>query len=184
MVTTTRKLTYEDYAKTPDDERYELLDGELVFMPSPKEIHQRILIKLGMLIYTFVMEKLLGSVYVAPFDVVLSDTNTVQPDILFISNERSHIITEPNVQGAPDLAVEIISPSDPNRDRVRKRGIYERHGVAEYWLVDPYAGSVTVLTLRDGSYRTEGIYGKGDTLTSPTLPGFALDVSDLFQPRA
>ena len=180
MVTTTRKLTYQDYAKTPDDERYELLDGELVFMPSPKEIHQRLLLKLGLLLYAFVMENSSGSVYVAPFDVVLSDTNTLQPDILFISNERSHIITEANVQGAPDLAIEIISPSDPNRDRVRKREIYQRHGVAEYWLVDPDARNVTALTLRDGAYLTAGIYGESDTLTSPTLRGFTLDLAELF----
>lgn len=180
MVTTTRKLTYEDYAKTSDDERYELLDGELVFMPSPKEIHQRILVRLGALLYTFVTENFLGSVYVAPFDVVLSDTNTLQPDILFISNERSHIITEANVQGGPDLAIEIISPSDPNRDRVHKREIYERHGVAEYWLVDPDDRNVTVLTLRDGAYLTAGIYRESGTLTSPTLPSFTLNLADLF----
>lgn len=180
MVTTTRKLTYEDYAKTPDDERYELLDGELVFMPSPKEIHQRILGRLFVALHVWAIEGMLGQVYVAPFDVVLSDTNTLQPDILFISNERSHIITEANVQGAPDLATEIISPSDPNRDRVRKREIYERHAVNEYWLVDPDARNVTVLTLRDGAYLTAGIYGESDTLTSPTLPGFTLNLADLF----
>lgn len=180
MVTTTRKLTYDDYAKTPDDERYELLDGELVFMPSPREIHQRLLGRLFMALYPWIVERLLGRVYVAPFDVVLSDTNTLQPDILFISNERSHIITEANVQGAPDLAIEIISPSDPNRDRVRKREIYERHGVNEYWLVDSDARNVTVLTLRDGAYLTAGIYGESDTLTSPTLPGFTLNLADLF----
>ncbi len=180
MVTTTRKLTYEDYAKTPDDERYELLDGELVFMPSPKEIHQMLLGRLFVALYTWAAERPLGRVYVAPFDVVLSDTNTLQPDILFISSERSQIITEANVQGAPDLAIEIISPSDPNRDRVRKREIYERHGVGEYWLVDSDASNVTVLSLRDGSYLTVGIYGEGDTLTSPTLRGFTLDLSELF----
>ena len=181
MVTATRKLTYEDYAKTPDDERYELLDGELVFMPSPTEIHQTLVGKLFVAIYLWAANLELGRVYVAPFDVVLSDTSTVQPDVLFVSNERASVITDANIQGSPDLVVEILSPSDPNRDRVRKRQIYERHRVGEYWLVDPYARNITVLLLGDGGYETAGIYGIGDTLTSPTLRGFALDVSDLFK---
>ena len=180
MVTTARKLTYEDYAKTPDDERYELIDGELVPMPSPKFIHQRILMKL---IWWFrqIEDANLGIVCAAPFDVFFSDTAILQPDIMFISTARAHIITEDNVQGAPDLAIEIISPSDPNRDRLRKREIYERHGVAEYWLVDPYARNITVLhTQPSDGYETAGIYAERDTLTSPTLRGFALNLSDLF----
>ena len=180
MVTATRKLTYEDYAKMPDDERYELLDGELVFMPSPTVIHQRLLRRLLIALSMWADELLLGEVHVSPLDVVLADTVVVQPDIMFISNERASVITEPNIQGAPDLAIEIISPSDPNRDRVRKREIYERHGVGEYWLVDPYAHNITVLTLAERRYETAGIYGETDTLTSPTLRGFALNVSDLF----
>lgn len=178
MVTTTRKLTYEDYAKTPDDERYELLDGELVFMPSPTAIHQRILGRLFVALYTWVMERQLGEVFVAPLDVVLSDTNTLQPDIMFISKARASILTAPNIQGAPDLAIEILSPSDPNRDRVRKRAIYERHGIAEFWIVDPDAREIAVLRLSDGGYETVGIYAEGDTLTSPTLPGLALDLGE------
>ena len=180
MVTEARKLTYEDYAKTPDDERYELIDGELVPMPSPRMIHQRLLLKLATLLNAFIQADFLGSVFIAPFDVVLSDTNTLQPDILFISNEREGILTELNVQGAPDLAIEILSPSDPNRDKIRKRAIYERHGVNEYWLVDPYDRSITVLLLEGDAYQTAGIYTEGDTLTSSTLSGFTLNLADLF----
>ena len=179
MVTTARKLTYEDYAKTPDDERYELIDGELVEMPSPRFIHQRVLLNL---IWWFkqVEEMDLGIVCHAPFDVFFSDTVILQPDLMFVSRERAHIITEDNLQGAPDVAIEILSSSDPDRDRVRKREIYERYGVSEYWLVDPDARDVTVLSLHEGAYRTAGIYGEGDTLTSPTLRGFTLDLSELF----
>ena len=180
MVVAKRKLTYQDYLQTPDDVRYELIDGELVLMPSPKEIHQRLIFRLGFPLDAFVLENFLGIVYPAPFDVYFSDTAILQPDILFVSNERAHIVTEDNVQGAPDLVVEIISPSDPNRDRVRKRRIYERHGVGEYWLVDPYARNITVLLLDGDGYETDGIYGIGDTLNSPTLPGFALSIADLF----
>ena len=180
MVTATRKLTYLDYLETPDDVRYELIGGELVLMPSPREIHQKLIFGLGLPLTVFVEGNSLGSVYPAPFDVFLSDTDIFQPDILFISNERAHIITELNVQGAPDLVIEIISPSDPNRDRIRKRNIYARYRVGEFWLVDPYARNITVLTLGNHGYETAGIYREGDTLASPTLPGFALDTSDLF----
>ena len=181
MVVSKKKLTFQDYLQTPDDVRYELIDGELVLLPTPNTIHQRLLIKLATRLYPFIeKENFIGTVLIAAIDVVLSDTVVLQPDILFIANERAHIITEDNIQGAPNLAIEILSPSDPNRDRVRKRRIYERHGVGEYWLVDPYARNITVLLLDGDGYETDGIYGEGDTLVSPTLRGFALNVSDLF----
>ena len=97
------KLTYEDYARLPDDERCELIDGELIPMPSPKEIHQNIL-KLMTLRFFSVEARGLGTFYFAPFDVILSATNVVQPDLIFVSSARSHIITEDNIRGAPDLA--------------------------------------------------------------------------------
>ena len=90
--------------------------------------------------------------YIAPFDVVLSDTDVVQPDILFVSNERMGIVTEDNIQGAPDLVIEILSPSTAERDRTFKRSLYARHGVREYWLVDPDARSVEVLVLGEGHF--------------------------------
>ena len=174
------KLTYEDYASLPDDERCELIDGELIPMPSPKEIHQRILLLLGASWLWFVLETRLGAVYTAPFDVILSPTNVVQPDLIFISSARAHIITEDNIRGAPDLVVEIPSPSTAGYDRTTKRNLYARHGVREYWLIDPYAKTATVLILGANGYNAHAVYGEGDTLTSPTLAGFALNLSDLF----
>ena len=174
------KLTYEDYASLPDDERRELIDGELIPMPSPKEIHQRILLLLGASWLWFVRETRLGTVYTAPFDVILSPTNVVQPDLIFISSARAHIITEDNIRGAPDLVVEILSPSTAGYDRTTKRNLYARHGVREYWLIDPYAKTVTALILGANGYDTHAVFGEGDTLTSPTLAGFALNLSDLF----
>ena len=173
------KLTYEDYAKTPDDERYELIDGELIAMPSPKAIHQKTL-KLIAWGFHSVEARGLGTFYFAPFDVVLSSTNVVQPDLIFISSARAHIITADNIRGAPDLVVEILSPSTERRDRIVKRELYARHGVREYWLIDPYAKTATVLLLGANGYDTHTVYGEGDTLTSPTLPDFALNLSDLF----
>ena len=182
MVTarTGSKFTYEDYRNTPDDIRYELLDGELVIMPSPKETHQRLVLSLGTLFNIFVSTRNLGRVYISPFDVVLSDTVVVQPDLMFISSERSHIITEDNIQGAPDLVVEILSPSNADNDRTRKRAFYERYGVKEYWIFDPDAKNITVLLLGESGYELAAIYGEGQTLTSPTLSGFSLNLNDIF----
>ena len=174
--------TYEDYLKTSDDERWELLDGELVMAPSPNMSHQRVATDLVTLLNAFVQESGLGSVYAAPADVVLSDTSVVQPDLLFVSREREQIITRANIQGAPDLAVEIRSPSTDERDRTVKRKLYAEHGVKEYWLVDPDAMTVTVLLLGESAFEEAGVYHKGQTLTSPTLKGFGVNLDDIFRP--
>ncbi len=175
-------LTYEDYAKTPDDERWELLDGELVIVPSPNIPHQRVVTDLMTLLNVFVKDRDLGSVYAAPTDVVLSDTNVVQPDLLFVSSERGHIITHANIQGAPDLAVEIRSPSTADRDLTVKRRLYAEHGVREYWLVDPDAMTVTVLLLGEHGYEEAGSYRGGQSFDSTTVEGFSVNLDDIFKP--
>ena len=125
MVTTPR-LTYQDYANLEGDERYELLDGELILVGSPNMDHQEAVTNLGTSLSVFVKEHDLGKIYFAPTDVLLADTDVVQPDLLFISNEREHIRTPANIQGAPDLIVEILSPSSSRRDWRDKRELYAR----------------------------------------------------------
>lgn len=175
------KLTYADYAKTPEGERWELIDGELIMPPSPKEAHQRNQIGLGSRMFMFAEEHDLGRVYFAPFDVVLSNNDTVQPDLLFVSKERLDIITEDNVQGAPDLVVEIRSPSTARQDWTVKRELYALHGVKEYWLVDPEAATVSVLLLEDGELKVAGVYGEKDQVTSTVLKGFTIALADVFR---
>ena len=174
------KLTYADYCLTPDDERYELLDGELLMALAPIESHQITVMELGTLLHMFVKARGLGQVFSAPYDVVLSETDVVQPDLLFISNERAYVITPANVRGAPDLVVEILSPSTAERDRTFKRALYARYGVSEYWLVDPDTGTVTVLLLDNGDFAEVARYGAGQTLTSPTMAGFTVNLDDIF----
>ena len=175
------KFTYEDYRHTPDDKRYELLDGDLIMAPAPSIGHQRVDMKLGSLLHAFVNERRLGEVLSAPCDVVLSNTDVVQPDLLFVSRERAHIlIGGDNVQGAPDLVVEILSPSTASRDKTLKRSLYARHGVLEYWLVDPNVQTVDVMVLGDGGLETVAVYGKDQTLTSPMLEGLAVDLDEIF----
>ena len=114
--------------------------------------------------------------------MVLSDVDVVQPDLLFVSNERSHIVTAANVRGAPDLVVEIRSPSTASRDWSIKRDLYAKYGVKEYWVVDPVERRVWVMLLDDYRLEEVGSYGMGDVLTSPTLEGLSIDLDDIFQP--
>ena len=174
------KFTYDDYLNTPEDKRYELLDGDLIALPSPEEFHQRVSILLGTKLVQFAVENRMGRVYHAPFDVVLSDMNVVQPDLIFVSNERADIITPANIQGAPDLVVEILSPSTAARDKTFKRSLYARHGITEYWMVDLTKKNITVLRLGEREFEAVDTYGEGETLTSPTLQGFTLSLDEIF----
>ena len=173
-------LTYEDYRNVPGDERYELLDGELVMIAAPNLAHQKALFRIARLVEDFVLERGLGGVFIAPTDVVLSDTNVVQPDVIFVSKVRASIVGDDNIRGAPDLVVEIVSPSNPQRDLVRKRDIYARHGVGEYWIADPDARSIRVMVLEGGAYRVAGEYGERDVLESGALDGIGLEVGGAF----
>ena len=174
------KFNYEDYVNTPEDKRYELLDGELVALSSPKKFHQRVSILLGAKLFLFTSEHSLGRIYHAPFDVVLSNIDVVQPDLIFVSNERADIITPANIQGAPDLVVEILSPSTATRDKTFKRSLYARHGITEYWMVDLTEKTITVLRLGERGFEVVDTYGEGEILTSPTLQGFTLNINDIF----
>ena len=175
------KLTYDDYAKTPEDERWELIDGELIKVATPNTAHQMALSEIIFPLATFVKAGDLGRVFPRPTDVVLSDYDTVQPDVVFVSKARESVITRANIQGAPDLVVEILSPSTAPRDWRDKFKLYERHGVPEYWLTDPGFRMIWVFVLREGAFAEAGRYGEGDTLVSPTLAGFELDLSEVFR---
>jgi Uma2 family endonuclease len=176
--------TYEDYLNIPGDDRYELINGEFILVSAPNRAHQIASVKLVSRMDPFVEGRELGWVFHAPFEVALADPegiNIIQPDIIFVSREREHIITRSNIQGAPDLIVEILSPSTGRRDRTAKLDLYARHGVGEYWLADPDTQTVTVMLLKDGKYEVVGNYGIEDTLTSPTLEGFSVNLDSIFR---
>jgi Uma2 family endonuclease len=178
------KFTYEDYKSLPESEtkRYELLEGELVMVPSPTPYHQGILRNLLRLLDEHVRSHRLGRVYPAPLDVVLSEHNVVQPDLLFISQERMDIIAEEAVCGAPNLVVEVLSEATRERDRAYKRTLYARHGVKEYWLVDPGTKIIEVLKLGKRGYERAGLYSakEGEALASPLLSGLEIRLSEVF----
>ena len=175
------KFTYEDYRTTPADERCELLDGDLLMVPAQNLKHQRVQFRLGQALGQFILHHDLGEFFYAPCDVVLSDTDVVQPDLLFVSRERAHLLRNgENVQGAPDLVIEILSPSTADKDRGIKRELYSRHGVREYWLIDPLAETVSIHLQQAGRLALTRTCGRRDTLRSPLLAGLELRVDDVF----
>lgn len=175
------KLTYNDYLKIPDEKRYELIEGDLYMVPAPDFYHQVVSRNIEFLLWDFVKKNGLGVVVHAPVDVVLTDEDVLQPDILFISHERRHIITEKNVSGAPDLLIEILSSSTQERDKIVKRTLYAKHGVKEYWIVDPVAKKIEVMTSGGKGFELFGIFFLENTLTSPGLEGFSLPLREVFE---
>jgi len=175
-----KKYTYADYLKTPDDERYELIEGELLMTPSPVMRHQRISRKMLIALDNHVTDNDLGEVFDAPSDVYLDNENIVQPDILFVSKQRLDIIGEKNIQGAPDLVTEIISESTAYRDLVQKKKLYARFGVKEYWIVIPEESSVDIFTLKDNAFVLHKSYGKEDILQSPLLKKLKIELKKIF----
>jgi Uma2 family endonuclease len=176
------RFNYDDYCLLPEHKRYEIIDGEIYVVPSPSFAHQDFLLNLAVIMRNHVRENGLGVVVVAPFDVILSEEDIVQPDLVFIAQDRRTIITRRGCEGPSDLAVELHSPSTANRDKDLKRKLYAAHGVREYWLVDPNAGSIEVLALEAGGYRPAGVYQSRGDLDSLVLPGLELEVADVFQP--
>ena len=180
---TQARLTYQDYFDLPEsDDRYELIDGELYMAPGPIPEHQLFLYYLAKAIEEFATRHGLGITLIAPLDVVLSDADVFQPDIVFVSNERRSIIRKGlNVQGAPDLVVEVLSPSTAQRDRTLKRERYARFGVREYWIADIVGGTVEVNVSSGDKFEVVGMYGEGDIFESPLLPGLEVDVNSVFE---
>jgi len=175
------RFTYDDYLLLPEDKRHEILDGEVYVVPAPNTKHQTVGLNLKLAICRPVKENGLGRVFDAPYDVVLSEDNVVQPDILFVRKERLAIIGSANLQGAPDLVIEILSPGTRSRDLEVKRKIYARFGVQEYWIVDPDAETIEVLVWGEDGYASAGGYGVSDRLASPLLPDLKLPLCKIFK---
>ena len=179
------KLTYEDLLALPDDGmRHELIDGEHFVTPAPRPIHQIVGGNLHLLLGNYLREHPIGVLFFAPLDVVLSRFDVVEPDLVYFSADRySQFVGELNAQGPPDLAVEVLSPTTRRRDEIKKRRLYERMGVSEYWMVDPELEAVKVFRLEDGRYvlAAELYLEDGAVLTSPLFPNLELPLSRLFE---
>jgi Uma2 family endonuclease len=174
-------MTYDEYCLLPDDgKRYQVIDGELFVSPAPRTTHQDIIVHLTVLLQTHVTAHNLGKVYVAPTDVLLSLTTVVQPDILFIRREHTGIITELNIQGPPDLCIEVLSPGTASVDRERKMAVYARYGVQEYWIVDPIFQTVSVYAREDDRFALRVEATGDDAVTSSVLIGFQTSARSVF----
>lgn len=176
-----RLLTAEDLSSLPDDgNRYEIIGGKLIVSPSPSFRHQRVSFKLTSALDAYLSTTGNAQGVAAPMDVYLSRSDLVQPDLLVVINERAEIIQERGIMGAPDLVVEILSPSSIETDFLRKSKLYERYGVREYWIVNPESETVSVQTLDGDRFVIAGEYSRNDTLASTVLDGFSLDLALIF----
>lgn len=176
------KFTYADYVLYPSNgKKLQLVGGEFFMTPAPKTYHQDVSRNLEFILQNFVVKYNLGKIYYAPTDVFLSDEDVVQPDILFISKQRRHIIKKAYIKGAPDLVVEILSETTKKLDLHVKRTLYAKYGVKEYWIVDPDKKKVEILHLGKRGYERGEIYKRGETLTSSVLTGLRISVSDIFR---
>ncbi len=179
------KLTYDDFLLFPDDgKRHELIDGEHYVTPSPNTSHQRVSGRLHLLIATWLEDHPLGEIFYAPFDIVFSQFDVVEPDLLYISRTRApDILTSKHVIGAPEIVVEIASPGTRKRDETIKKGLYDRSGVVEYWVVEPDLRVVRVYRRTDQGFARAATFSSeaGDVLETPLLPGLQIPLSRVFR---
>jgi len=186
MITSEPRIpfTYEDYRTLPEDmsRRYELLHGELFMVPAPTTRHQRISRRLEIILDRHITHNSLGELFHAPIDVILGqggEREVVQPDIIFIADSRRDIVKPHGIEGAPDLVVEILSAGTAERDRGYKRTLYARHGVREYWIVDPDARTMEIHVIGRDGYDAPTTFQPDAILTSALFPGLDIPLADI-----
>jgi Uma2 family endonuclease len=181
MSVAVRNLTWDDLKDLPEDAgRTEIVDGDLVVSPTPSDRHQEISTALAAKIYSFVKRRKLGKFYGAPVHVVLAEHVNFEPDLCFLATANLHRVQSPVIAGPPDLIIEIVSESNRTHDTVVKFQNYERHGVSEYWLVDPRDGRISVWSLQQGCYASLGAFAAGEKLETRVLRGLDLDPAEIF----
>jgi Uma2 family endonuclease len=174
---TRKRVTWNEYQTWDDERRWEILAGQAYMMAGPSYRHQKTLTDLSRQMATHFQGKTC-EVLIAPLDVVLSDEDVVQPDLMVICDR--HQIKPTHIEGPPSLIVEIISTHSVQRDRLLKLNLYARHGVQEYWMISPDSRLVEVLVLQGSHYFVHGVFGATDTLTSPTFPDLNIKLADIF----
>lgn len=175
-----KRYTIEDYMKTPDDVRYELIEGELLMTPSPLTRHQRAVGTFYFKIREYLENKNVGEVFLSPYDVVLDNENVFEPDVIFVSKENSNIITEANIKGAPDMVIEVLSPSTSKRDLINKKRIYAKYGVKEYWIADPVEMTLDLYILNGTHFDLKKSYSEEEMAESVVLEGLRIPVKEVF----
>lgn len=181
---TATRMTYDEFMALPEEEgkHYELIEGELVLNPAPNLRHQTIVGNLHAEFHRYLRKHRVGKVFVAPTDIVLSKENVLEPDIIVVLADRLDRLQKTNVKGAPNIAIEVLSEGSRRKDSITKRRLYEQFGVDEYWIADPETEMVRIYRRAGRAFDNaiELNTETGGTITSPLLPGFALDVKDVF----
>jgi Uma2 family endonuclease len=175
-------LTVEDYRAMPEGPPYyQLIDGELITSPSPNLYHQRVAKNVFRILDDFVRRRQLGEVFFAPIDVYLSEHDVVQPDVLFVSNSNRSLLADDGIHGGPDLVVEIISPSNAQLEKRRKRPLYARHGVKEEWLIDPHLEQIHRYDFTADIAKPVRIVDSDESFETPLLPGLIVSAVEVFR---
>jgi Uma2 family endonuclease len=181
LSTKARPITRHEYALIPvGAPNYQLIEGDLVMSPSPSSYHQDILLNLATLFRGYLREHPIGKIYVAPLDTYLSDINVYQPDLLFIRKENLDIVEEHGIEGAPDLAIEILSKSSAKYDLGTKRSVYGRTGVDELWIIDPAKRTLSLYRFSENTSTPVATYKAKQKFTSDILPGLTIDLAEVF----
>ena len=174
-------LTYDDYCELPNDrDRYEILDGELSVTPAPRPKHQGVSSHLHRILANHIVTNQLGDIYAAPIDVILAPTTVVQPDLVFIGNDRRSIVTERAIEGPPTLVIEILSPTTHRTDRQTKAQLYAKHGVPHYWLLDADQQTLEAYELVGEQYNLVVKVQNAEVFTPSLFPGLSIQLADLW----
>ncbi len=175
------KYTHADLLVMPDDgKRREILDGELIVSPSHKVPHQRTIGHIAAVFVRYLDRHAIGQILLSPLDVIFSEFDVLQPDVIFVRNNNRGILQD-WIRGAPDIVIEVLSPSSISIDRGPKLKAYARFSVPEYWIVDPDVRAIEVYRQAEGGYELVSIYGEHDSVTSSLLPEFTLPVAQVFE---
>ncbi len=175
-----KNYTYEDYARLPEGSPYQLIGGDLIMVPAPAPYHQRISRKIEFMLLQHVEKNDLGEVLDSPIDVYFGEEDTFQPDVIFISKERSNIIGETKIEGAPDIIIEILSPSTAYYDLGKKYKVYEKAGVKEYWLFHPDRKAIEVYINKGDKFQLIQIVEETGIVKSELLKDFEVELEKLF----
>lgn len=181
IIDRSKKWTEEDYLKLEEDVKCEIINGELIMTPAPLVSHQRVVGQLYQNLIAFVNRQQVGELFFAPVDVYFDRENIYQPDLVFVSAPRASVIQEKGIMGAPDLVVEVISPSNSYIDRYAKKEKYEQFGVKEYWIADPANKTLEIFTLTvSGQYELFWFVATSGRAKSKLLSGLEFELSDIF----
>jgi Uma2 family endonuclease len=176
-----KKYTVDDYMMLEEGAPFQLINNELIMSPSPNSLHQSLTLRLGQIILNFLDIKKMGGYVAGSMDVVFDDDNVLQPDVLYVSDEREAEIVKDRVLGAPDLVIEILYPSNAFYDLRQKKDIYQKYGVKEYIILSPTEKNGDLYILKDGIYHLHQKAQKNELLHSVVLQCFSIDLGYLFK---